>query len=168
MASAAFCFLWMSGKLHTFSRRGYERAIWKYCVCLALLMVGVFVCVSRVYDKKHHWWNVLFGAILGAGSAATSYHLYFGLDTLFTPRAGPPLALEDMGADWGQTARWYNGWLIHVLQCNGDTRAAAAAAGADPCVGKLELADPEDGLRAASSVKIRRSSSVGSVSAPSA
>lgn len=48
----------------TFLQRRYG---WKFGV--PAYVVATYVGWGRVYAKKHHWWDVLAGAALGAGSA---------------------------------------------------------------------------------------------------
>ncbi|KAF6216263.1 hypothetical protein GE061_000603 [Apolygus lucorum] len=38
----------------------------------ALFLIACFVALSRITDHRHHWWDVLFGTVLGCAMAACS------------------------------------------------------------------------------------------------
>lgn len=48
----------------TFLQRRYG---WKFGV--PAYIVGTYIAWGRVYSKKHHWWDTVAGAAIGAGSA---------------------------------------------------------------------------------------------------
>uniref|UniRef100_A0A0A9YB83 Uncharacterized protein T28D9.3 n=1 Tax=Lygus hesperus TaxID=30085 RepID=A0A0A9YB83_LYGHE len=37
-----------------------------------LFLLACFVAISRITDHRHHWWDVLFGAIIGCAFAVFS------------------------------------------------------------------------------------------------
>lgn len=69
----------------TFLQRRYG---WKFGV--PAYIVATYVGWGRVYAKKHHWWDVLAGAAIGAGSALIYTRPFAEKHELtFVPYAGP-------------------------------------------------------------------------------
>lgn len=69
----------------TFLQRRYG---WKFGV--PAYIVSTYIGWGRVYTKKHHWWDVLTGAAIGAG-ASLIYTRPFAekYDLTLSPYAGP-------------------------------------------------------------------------------
>lgn len=68
----------------TFVQRRYG---WKFGV--PAYAVATYIAWGRVYARKHHWWDVLAGAALGAGSALIyTRPLAQKHDLSFEPQAG--------------------------------------------------------------------------------
>ncbi|KAJ2314997.1 hypothetical protein H4S02_001040 [Coemansia sp. RSA 2611] len=61
-AGLTFLSLWLAGHQHIGDRRGRT---YKSFVCLVPLVAAMLVGVSRTKDYRHHWQDVLGGAILG-------------------------------------------------------------------------------------------------------
>lgn len=69
----------------TFLQRRYG---WKFGV--PAYAVAAYVGWGRVYARKHHWWDVLAGAAIGAGSALIYTRPFAERhDLTFSPYAGP-------------------------------------------------------------------------------
>ena len=61
-AGLGFLWLYLSGKIKVFDRRGH---VAKLCLVLLPLLVASLVGVSRVDDYWHHWQDVFAGGLLG-------------------------------------------------------------------------------------------------------
>lgn len=73
-AGLAFSGYFLAGQLDLFSGEGY---IYRFVLCLLPFLVAGFVGVSRIMDYRHHWQDVVAGALLGSSMAYLAYRLYF-------------------------------------------------------------------------------------------
>jgi len=69
-----WCFLYISGKLATFSSKGEG---WRLCVSVVPLLLASCIAISRTCDNHHHWQDVLVGSLLGIVIAYTVYRRYY-------------------------------------------------------------------------------------------
>lgn len=98
-AGMTFLALWLSGKLHIFDGKGQ---VYKGFLCVSPLLASSLVAISRTMDYRHHWSDVLTGALVGLGFALFSYYQYY--PPLSSPRSDRPLAPripKDIGTDDG-------------------------------------------------------------------
>ncbi|ORY82043.1 phosphatidic acid phosphatase type 2/haloperoxidase, partial [Protomyces lactucae-debilis] len=65
---------WLAGKLRLMDGRGH---IWKVVVVMIPIAAATLVAVSRIMDKRHHAFDVLFGSALGIICAWVAYRQYF-------------------------------------------------------------------------------------------
>ncbi|KAJ2863216.1 hypothetical protein GGH94_003761 [Coemansia aciculifera] len=73
-AGFTYLSLWLGGHMHIGDRRG--RA-YKSFVALVPLLTAMLIGVSRTKDYRHHWQDVLAGAILGVFMGWFGYHQYY-------------------------------------------------------------------------------------------
>lgn len=67
----------------------------KMLVVLAPLILALWVGMSRISDYRHHWQDVLCGALLGIGVAYGTYRQYFPSPlSLFSDGILPPLSVR--------------------------------------------------------------------------
>ncbi|KAF5367647.1 hypothetical protein D9757_010982 [Collybiopsis confluens] len=75
-----FMSLYLAGKLHLFDRKAYTYKSW---LVFSPLILSIWICLTRVADRRHHWDDVAPGFILGL---ALSYFIY----RQFYPPLGDP------------------------------------------------------------------------------
>ncbi|KAJ2785894.1 hypothetical protein H4R18_000283 [Coemansia javaensis] len=91
-AGLTYLMLYLAGKLHVFDRQGHT---YKTFVVFMPLLAAATVGATRLADYWHHPTDVLFGAAIGACTAAFSYHQYYPLvispacDRPHDPRKSP-------------------------------------------------------------------------------
>ncbi|KAJ7685050.1 phosphatidic acid phosphatase type 2/haloperoxidase [Mycena polygramma] len=73
-AGLGFLAFYLAGKLHLFDNRGYAAKAW---VSLVPFAGAALVAISRTMDYRHHWQDVLVGAILGTAVSYFSYRQYY-------------------------------------------------------------------------------------------
>ncbi|TFK42968.1 phosphatidic acid phosphatase type 2/haloperoxidase [Crucibulum laeve] len=73
-AGLGFLSFYLAGKLHLFDSRGHAGKAW-----LALTPFGAasLVAISRTMDYRHHWQDVLVGAIVGTVLSYFAYRQYY-------------------------------------------------------------------------------------------
>lgn len=120
--SMTFTALWFAGKTRAFCS-GRERAVWKHAFVLLCWFVALFVSASRTADKRHQWYNCLFGTIIGVVCGATGYFYYF--PSIWAPLSHSPLAMEEEAGDLASKSTWASGRLLLLLQTNGRPSLAA-------------------------------------------
>ncbi|THU93840.1 PAP2-domain-containing protein [Dendrothele bispora CBS 962.96] len=83
-----FTSLYYAGKLHLFDGKSHSvkllltlRAFadlkWKVWLVIAPIIVAIWVCLTRVADRRHHWQDVTTGFFLGILIAFTVYRQFF-------------------------------------------------------------------------------------------
>ncbi|CAK1588634.1 unnamed protein product [Parnassius mnemosyne] len=75
-SSFAFCSLgfisiWLYGKLRLIQSRGIV-----FIMCTLPLIIAAFISITRVYDNRHHWQDVVGGSLLGFFISYASYMHY--------------------------------------------------------------------------------------------
>jgi len=73
-AGLGFLAFYLAGKLHLFGDRGHTGKAW---IPLGPFVAAALVAISRTMDHRHHWQDVLAGAILGTVLAYFSYRQYY-------------------------------------------------------------------------------------------
>ncbi|KAJ6557939.1 phosphatidic acid phosphatase type 2/haloperoxidase [Mycena capillaripes] len=73
-AGLGFLAFYLAGKLHLFDNRGYAAKAW---VSLVPFAGAALVAISRTMDYRHHWHDVLVGAILGTVVSYFTYRQYY-------------------------------------------------------------------------------------------
>ncbi|KAI6028622.1 PAP2-domain-containing protein [Pisolithus orientalis] len=73
-AGLGFLSFYLAGKMHLFDKRGHAHKAW---ISLAPLSGATLVAISRTMDYRHHWHDVVAGAILGTTIAYFTYRQYF-------------------------------------------------------------------------------------------
>jgi len=92
-AGLGFLSFYLAGKLHLFDKRGYALKAW---LSLAPLAGATMVAISRTMDYRHHWQDVLVGAILGLTMSYFSYRQYYPpLSSQFSHRPYSPRVQQD-------------------------------------------------------------------------
>lgn len=71
-----WAFLYISGKLETFSLNG-EGKSWKLSFSIIPLIIATGIAISRTCDNHHHWQDVTVGSLLGIVTAYVVYRRYF-------------------------------------------------------------------------------------------
>ena len=77
-AGLGFASLFFAGQFRLFNQHGALLISWATSLFLAPALAAGFVGVSRIVDNRHHWQDVLVGALLGFCTAYASYRIYFG------------------------------------------------------------------------------------------
>ena len=86
-AGLGFLSLYLAGKLHLFDRRGQTAKAW---ISVLPLFGAAVVATTRTMDYRHHWQDVLVGALIGITTAYFSYRQYY--PTLENPLSHRPFA----------------------------------------------------------------------------
>ncbi|KAF8844527.1 PAP2-domain-containing protein [Paxillus ammoniavirescens] len=73
-AGLGFLSLYLAGKMHLFDTRGHAHKSW---ISVTPLFAATLVAISRTMDYRHHWQDVIAGAILGFAIAYFAYRQYF-------------------------------------------------------------------------------------------
>ncbi|THH05406.1 hypothetical protein EW146_g9910, partial [Bondarzewia mesenterica] len=73
-AGLGFLSFYLAGKMHLFDKRGHATKAW---IALTPLSGAALVAISRTMDYRHHWHDVLIGAILGLTTAYFAYRQYY-------------------------------------------------------------------------------------------
>ncbi|KAJ7582858.1 phosphatidic acid phosphatase type 2/haloperoxidase [Mycena floridula] len=73
-AGLGFMAYYLAGKLHLFDDRGHAGKAW---IALTPFAGAALVAISRTMDYRHHWQDVLVGAILGTTMSYFAYRQYF-------------------------------------------------------------------------------------------
>ncbi|KAJ2787631.1 hypothetical protein GGI15_000593 [Coemansia interrupta] len=73
-AGLTYLSLWLAGHLHIGDRRG---RVYKSFVVLVPELAALLIGVSRTKDYRHHWQDVLAGALLGVFMGWFGYHQYY-------------------------------------------------------------------------------------------
>jgi membrane-associated phospholipid phosphatase len=113
--SMVFTALWFAGKTRAFCS-GRERAVWKYLFVLLCWLTALYVSASRVADKRHQWYNALFGTLIGLVTSLVSYHYYF--PPVWAPLSHSPLAMKEEAGELAKDSTWMSGRLLLCLQTN--------------------------------------------------
>lgn len=74
---------WLAGKLKLMDGKGQ---IWKVVAVMIPIFAATLVAVSRIMDKRHHAFDVIFGSALGIICAWVAYRQYF--PSLVSKKAG--------------------------------------------------------------------------------
>ncbi|KAK7440046.1 hypothetical protein VKT23_017297 [Stygiomarasmius scandens] len=69
-----FTSLYLAGKLHLFDGNAHS---WKVWLVIAPLVVAIWICETRVADRRHHWQDVTTGFFIGILIAYTTYRQFF-------------------------------------------------------------------------------------------
>ena len=73
-AGLAYAGFFLAGQMAAFDGKG---RVYRLLVSLVPFLVASYVGITRIMDYRHHWQDVLAGALLGTGAAYLSYRLYF-------------------------------------------------------------------------------------------
>ncbi|KAG8217763.1 phosphatidic acid phosphatase type 2/haloperoxidase [Butyriboletus roseoflavus] len=73
-AGLGFLSFYIAGKMHLFDTKGHAHKVWMSATPLA---GATLVAISRTMDYRHHWEDVVAGAILGFVVAYFAYRQYF-------------------------------------------------------------------------------------------
>ena len=58
---AVFVILYVQNRIGT-----HFSSLWKHLLQMAFLVFALVCSISRIVDKRHHWWDVLAGMLIGA------------------------------------------------------------------------------------------------------
>lgn len=73
-AGLGYTSFFLAGQLGLFDGKGYTIRLIIVCIPFGL---AAFVGISRIMDFRHHWQDVLAGALLGTTLAYITYRMYF-------------------------------------------------------------------------------------------
>ena len=71
-----FSALYTWGKLRAFVPR-FRHQSFRFVSGFVFILPPLYISISRTQDYRHHWEDVLVGAIIGVICAYVSYHLYY-------------------------------------------------------------------------------------------
>ncbi|CAG7850292.1 Probable diacylglycerol pyrophosphate phosphatase 1 Short=DGPP phosphatase; AltName: Full=Phosphatidate phosphatase [Serendipita indica DSM 11827] len=86
-AGLGFLSLYLAGKLHLFDSRGQTSKAW---ISIFPLFGAALVATTRTMDYRHHWQDVLVGAVIGITTAYFAYRQYY--PTLESPLSHRPFS----------------------------------------------------------------------------
>lgn len=87
-AGLGFLSYYLAGKMHLFDTRGYTHKAW---ISVTPIFGAILVAISRTMDYRHHWQDVIAGAILGLGISYFAYRQYFpSLSSSMSHKPHPP------------------------------------------------------------------------------
>jgi len=73
-SSLTFTSLFLAGKLHLYDG---NYIFWKLLVVIVPNLLAMYIALTRISDYRHHWEDVLVGAIIGIAFSLISYFYYF-------------------------------------------------------------------------------------------
>ncbi|KAG6336917.1 hypothetical protein ID866_2155 [Astraeus odoratus] len=73
-AGLGFLAFYLAGKMHLFDKRGHAHKAW---ISVTPFAGATLVAISRTMDYRHHWQDVVAGAILGTTVAYFAYRQYY-------------------------------------------------------------------------------------------
>ncbi len=109
---------------------GRERALWKILVVLTLLCGTLMVGLSRLVDKRHHWWNILHGFLLGFIVGTFAYFYYW--PSIYAGLSHSPRSMLEKEGDLEKMSDEEGGSMLYYLQTNGSSRGADGSSVALP------------------------------------
>ncbi|KAG4097709.1 phosphatidic acid phosphatase type 2/haloperoxidase [Neocallimastix lanati (nom. inval.)] len=65
---------YIAGQIHLFDGKCY---LWKYCVVIIPFIISTAIALSRVFDNRHHWEDVLVGSLMGLIIGTFTYFYYY-------------------------------------------------------------------------------------------
>ncbi|KAJ2225495.1 hypothetical protein H4R99_005655 [Coemansia sp. RSA 1722] len=86
-AGMTYLSLWLAGHMHIADQRGHA---YKSFVVLVPELAAMLIAVSRTKDYRHHWQDVLAGALLGIFMGWFGYHQYYPSPTSRTEHPAQP------------------------------------------------------------------------------
>lgn len=87
-AGLGFLSYYLAGKMHLFDTRGYTHKAW---ISVTPIFGAILVAISRTMDYRHHWQDVIAGAILGLAVSYFAYRQYFpSLSSSISHKPYPP------------------------------------------------------------------------------
>jgi diacylglycerol diphosphate phosphatase/phosphatidate phosphatase len=69
-----FLSLYLAGKLHIFDGKAYSYKLW---FVSAPIIFSIWICLSRIADRRHHWQDVALGFVLGLFFAFVTYRQFY-------------------------------------------------------------------------------------------
>ncbi|KAG1756553.1 PAP2-domain-containing protein [Suillus paluster] len=123
-AGLGFLSYYLAGKMHLFDTRGHTHKAW---ISVTPICGAILVAISRTMDYRHHWHDVVAGAILGLAVAYFAYRQYFpSLASPMSHKPHPPrvrreeeLPTVNPATDRGQS---YTDGIDEEVELVGDVR----------------------------------------------
>ncbi|KAI9503617.1 hypothetical protein GGI25_004861 [Coemansia spiralis] len=122
-AGFTYLSLWLAGHLRIGDRRGRT---YKSFITLVPELAALLIGISRTKDYRHHWQDVLAGAILGVFMGWFGYHQYYPSPNSLAEDPSypfPPRIPVDGSSSPSYNLKTFNS----AAENNGATNAAAAA-----------------------------------------
>lgn len=66
--------LYIAAQIHLLDKKCY---VWKFVVVAIPYIFSIIVAMSRVFDYRHHWEDVVFGGLLGLIISTITYFYYY-------------------------------------------------------------------------------------------
>lgn len=73
-AGLSYLSYYVAGQLHVFARKGYT---YKLYLVGIFPLVAALISITRISDYRHHWEDVLVGALMGIFMSYFCYRFYF-------------------------------------------------------------------------------------------
>ncbi|KAJ4467533.1 phosphatidic acid phosphatase type 2/haloperoxidase, partial [Lentinula aciculospora] len=73
-AGLGFMSLYLAGKFHLFDHKAYTYKLW---LVFSPLILSIWICLTRVADRRHHWNDVAIGFFLGLLLSYMAYRQFY-------------------------------------------------------------------------------------------
>ncbi|KAH7879633.1 phosphatidic acid phosphatase type 2/haloperoxidase [Lentinula edodes] len=93
-AGLGFMSLYWGGKLHLFNQKAYTYKVW---LVFSPLILSIWICLTRVADRRHHWNDVALGFFLGLLFTYIIYRQFY--PSLGDPECDIPFRPRVMSAE---------------------------------------------------------------------
>lgn len=72
-SSMFYLFMYLLGRTRVY----FKGQIHNYLICMAPLLLAIYIGITRYQDNRHHWQDIICGAVTGIITSIFSYCLFF-------------------------------------------------------------------------------------------